>query len=159
MADDTPPIFVRRSVRGSGTKWSSWLVTINPNKRPKGETKVEVRADAERLISTLQGELDELVTGDVFPGIIKFLEEGHSWKRQYIEQVKAEYNIEIGPKTGAIHAHAVIEIEHRSKIHLDYGAIRSFFRAKGRPIHLDVKVIPGTGNALQYIRKQGRIKI
>lgn len=144
--------------RGEKVFYSTWLVTVNTNKAPQGNTPAEVRADAKRLAAKVERLTAALWSAEsMAAGAVKFLIKGHSFTTDYILKAEAEYAVEIGEVLQRIHSHSLVSIEHRSKIHLDYEYIRRFFieNSDGEftNIHLDVKFVPGRQNALQYLRK------
>jgi len=133
-------------------KFSTFLVTINTQRVPR--TQPEVDRGAEEL----RGIMRQMLTSEGLGRIVKFLTPGHAWQPEYIDDIKAEFSIEIGERFGRLHTHALIEMAHFSKIHLDRVGIQGFFAGEASSFtdkpHVDIRVVRGAQNARQYVGKK-----
>jgi hypothetical protein len=135
------------------TKHSGFFITINTNQAPSDSHTISERAE------TLRGALREVLeTEEGVSSIIKYLDPSGSWDK--IEKVDTEFVVERGTRQHRIHAHAVIHIEHTTKIHISREALEqhilSYFREHGivlPNIYVNIKPISGAGNIRAYLEK------
>jgi len=107
--------------------------------------------------------MDELFTDNGLKEFVKFdfkTRKGrskfphHKYRRPYIQSVDTQYSMEVGEKQHRLHAHAVIEIKHRSQIQLDYAKLRLLVkRCFGQDGHVNGKLLPSRDVLDRYIRK------
>lgn len=152
--DNKPEIKVRgrrqnTTVKKERAKVSNWLLTINSQQR-YDEDDPEKDEDAEVFEDSVNEILKDL------PHYVNVTEEGHSWSKDHIEDVSADYVVEWGPKTRCLHAHVLVKIKHRTKIRLDYEAIRKKIeRDLGVTIYFNSKLVRPSSDdfLLEYISK------
>ena len=124
------------------------MVTVNPNKAPQGLTPQAVKADARRLSEKIR-RITALLWSpqSLANGALKFLIPGHAFTREHVVNVSTNFAVEVGARFNRIHSHSVVQVEHRSMIHLDYAYIRQFFidnsGGEFANVHLDVRFMRG----------------
>jgi len=133
-------------------KHSNFFLTINTNQRfrIRDERDVqEVQEFANRFKDTLT---------HIFDNIQQYLKvpEDSEWNRKYFENINVESAVERSPDTDTVHAHILIKVDHRTKVQLDYDAIKNYILEQmGLPnIHLFNRVYFDTHATLEdYIFK------
>lgn len=95
-------------------KQSNFFITLNTNISPSSEMH-------ERdLVKQLGRGIGKMVTEhEDMKRIIKFLIPGHVYSSRYVLSTETEYAVEKGNKQKRLHVHIWLNVEHKSKIHLD----------------------------------------
>jgi len=143
-------------------KYSNFFLTINTNYRAKSDSDFDTftRAYAEVL--------SEMFNKKKMGAIIRFLppNEDDEWKRPYILKADAHTNLEEGTtvRGGRIHSHSLIEITHKSKIHINARAVKNMvydkmkpYGVKGPYVHVQL-VNEEQKKILSYMRKDEPIE-
>lgn len=142
----------RQTTRGV-VFYSKFLVSLNTNIKPMG---VDHQIFLERKLRNL---IDENFQGPNILANIKILNDPDAdtdTKEQLIEKVNVTFSLEIGKKArgGRLHAHVIVDIRHRTKIHINADRLRDmlliYFGHKG---HVDVKYFPSAEILQDYISK------
>jgi hypothetical protein len=145
---------------GEGERYSNFFLTISTNYRPKDPS------DFQRVANALSNCLEEMLDQDNLGYFVKFLfpYSHHEWNEENIIEVTSHTNIEEGHhKNGKrVGSHSLIQITHRSKIHLDTHEIKKYVDfclrpdVKGSYVHV---AMAGDGfkNLLNYIRKDEEV--
>lgn len=97
---------------------SQWLITFNPN-IPKFQ---DSDADLEEQEAILSDACEDLLHD--IGSYVKFSKEGHTWSTDVIESAQGDHVVERGKRRKQLHAHMLVKISHRSKVSLDYQAIK-----------------------------------
>lgn len=136
---------------------SNFLVTINTNVKPMSpEHEEELSQD---LFNAFESALDM----EVFEDFITFRRANEGMDR--VEQIEIpDWATEVGedPQGSRVHLHALIKIRHRTKIHLNREAIKSYIleqlKSKGvKNIYVNIQFLPDNELAVkQYIHKRGK---
>lgn len=132
-------------------KKSVFAITINSQKNVERMTPI--------LREKFLNILNHLFTQD---NILDFVDcrEGFPCLRNSPEclvQMTADYKIEVGEQYGKIHAHALVEIDHRSVIQVNLRALKSLFREyMGYSLHVNVQAKPqlSSGAWVSYLNKK-----
>lgn len=128
MTDNKPEVKVRgrrqaktTETREDKIKHSQWLWTFNPN-IPKFQ---DGDADLEEQEAILSDACEDLLHD--IGSYVKFTHEkgDHKWSSDIITNAECDHTVERGGKRGQLHAHMLIKISHRSKISLDYAAMKA----------------------------------
>lgn len=156
-----PSVNIKQETKKStNEKFSGFFVTINSNKRSESTKDDTAMANTfRRAVSSFYRQSDILKviydrrTDDVVDP-------------ELLDTIDINYTFELGKRNGAknkLHSHGIIKIRHRTKIKLNYEAIRSWFKKiflaagysdESSSIHLDVKPFGDTNrNLLYYITK------
>lgn len=125
-------------------KYSTWFLTINTNQRSFPRSKLRsvllrIFQDDSMFKALLKGEGIDTVD---FP-----------WS-------SVQFAVEVGPKTGYIHAHALVKIRHQGMLKLNIDLLKSVLLKSLNldGIHLDVR---GMGNSemtlLEYLSKNSSL--
>lgn len=119
-------------------KHSSFFITISTNVAP------EYQSDLQSVGKALNEAMESMLSEDNLKEIVKFLP-GHE-KDKYndvVEAVDGSFAVELGKKArgGRVHGHALVHIDHRSKIHLDRDEIQSFIKLSLFVRGIDLKSI------------------
>ncbi len=119
------------------SKFSAYLITLNSNK---------VSSDAhsdKQLDACLKNALKECLSRDNFEKYLIKLKPGP------IDHIFIRVQGEVGhhPKGKRVHVHAVVEIEHHSKIHLNYKTFMECLRSSYK------KLCPGAKNPYINIQR------
>lgn len=142
-------------------KHSGFLITISTNYRPK--TKEEAKECGEKLRKAVKAMLSDETN---LAKIVKFLppHEDDRWGPDKIIRVTSQFVIERGrDKRGQrIHSHAVLQIDHRSKIHLDKQGIKDVIlpeMAGGctcniKNLYINIKYIRNGRGIRDYLTKE-----
>jgi hypothetical protein len=147
--------------------WSNFLVTIQTNYRAKSD------ADFLEFQDEFYEVLEELFdVKHLDRRLISFIDRPpkfHSkdeWKEPYVDlkATKIRVNIEEGGtrKGGRVHAHAIVQVKHRSLIWIDRDRVRLWINEvmapKVKGSYIDVRLIKDwLKNSLRYIRKDQKI--
>lgn len=88
---------------------------------------------------------------------IRFLHKDHNRNNvEHIDDIKIQSSVEIGKKEKRVHLHALIRIEHRTKLQLDLRKTTTFFKKQLdlKNLYLHVDFIPdNTTSLIKYMRK------
>ena len=135
---------------------SNFFITISTNVKPR------TAQEGSAIGSLLEQGTDRMFSEDVLPAFFRFLPpfEKDTYQAN-LKEIDVDKRVEIGsrPRGGRVHSHALMEVVHDSKIHLNYDAMRQWLRENVRHPritgwHLDVQTIRGNRRAiLDYIRK------
>ena len=129
------------SLSSTDTKYSNFLITINSN-----QSSDDYKAKLKDAFDIFYDSINEFLL---------YLEDGASWSD--IKNVSGEGVLEVGSKLGKIHLHALVCINHNTKIRLDFEQIRLFFGdllgCGPSGFHLDVKMVRDHSNIWRYLRK------
>lgn len=148
--------------------YSSFLVTINLNKvKPRGNRGRRWANVFEAALRELLGRRENL------RGLIKFLPNdddgvlavGLDVRPPYIHSIKSWFGLQEGTKLGRYHAHVLVTIKHKSKIHIDADFVRLYFKTfdhnlpddifrrnePGKNVYVNVKFVKGRGAVVRYI--------
>lgn len=137
-------------------KYSAWFITVNSNQKPKDI------ADARRMSMILKEAFIRMVSDDG-NRIIKVLVPGHRPEPPFVRNIDLKIAGEVGhdPRGGRVHIHAFLEIQHQSKLRLNYKAINEILREKlcNGPegcfpnIYVNIKLTRSTKTIEAYLRK------
>lgn len=97
---------------------SQWLLTYNPNISKFQDDDPQLKEQEDILAEACENLLQNI---DQY---VKFTPEGHSWSTDVIESTNCDFVVERGGKKKMLHCHMLVKISHRSKISLDYQAIK-----------------------------------
>lgn len=100
---------------------SNWLVTINTNRRVPESAQGKWEANMTDLVN-------EELNDDVWYRLIEFLDEDGDESK--IDSFEVIWDVERGPKTGAMHWHFQIKIRHHTRLRLSYKNIRAWFHQR-----------------------------
>lgn len=145
----------RTTSLGKKTKTSSFLITINTNKRypigPQGQSHT-LQLAAEKLRRVTQ-EFTELI--EERGNFIRFMDPEASFTSDWIKGVETEGAIERGAQFDQLHAHVGLTIKHYTRIQLDYKKIREFFiiRLNMANVYVNVQLIPAGQNPRDILKK------
>lgn len=130
-------------------KHSNFIITINTNKKVGVHSK-EAEELAERLEIIGEEVLKELnANGFGF----KYLDGQGSWTPQWIKSVETEGTTEIGPKTGFLHLHMMVLLEHWTKVQVDTKELKEYFsEAWGSPVYVNVEYFMEADRAREVLR-------
>lgn len=135
------------------TKHSGFFITINTNLAPEDD---ELPECAERLRQAVVKLLDD---EDSLKSIITYLDTG-GWDD--IISIKSEHVVEQGSQQHRVHAHAVMHVDHNTKIRLKREAIETIildnFNSFGDGCHLsnvyvNIRAIQVPGSIKAYLEK------
>ena len=117
---------------GAGRRYSKYYITINTNHKAR-------TAQAEQYLKTrLKSFLDNrLPDPDILESMLIFTP-----NLSIIDHVVVEAGVEVGPKTGFVHAHAELLIEHHGQVRL---------KKAGAQAALQRAVIESTGVRGAYV--------
>lgn len=139
----------RRTEKKEKLKYSHWFITLSTNQR----------YDADDPSKDSDAEVFEAVIEDILKNIPKYVKmpDDHAWSTERIEDVDGEYTVEWGPKTKALHCHALIKIKHRSKLQLDYGALKEKVKSELglNEVYMNTRLVKAGGSEwlAEYIDK------
>lgn len=135
---------IRKPIREIKTKAekhqkSSFLLTINTN-----VTDESMIGKLRSVFNIYYHNLDEYITFKDCKGNIDL-----------VDNADCEVAIEKGPIYKRIHLHALIQIEHRTKIHLNLNKMRDFFKDQLglTSFHMNCKYAQSLYNLKEYLRK------
>jgi hypothetical protein len=139
------------------SKFSNFLVTINPNYRPN--TDIEALGMRDRL----REAVTPLFTHEGYKQIIQFPRGGGSYETS-ISNIDSSFSLELGKdnRGSRNHAHAVIKVVHNSYIKLDPRKIGDIVGQNlgVEKVYVNVKALStATQYAEQYINKQGEATV
>jgi hypothetical protein len=143
----------RTSAQKNRIRHSNWLVTVSTNIRPQSNE------ESHRVGNDLHQSVKSMLTSENMPNIIDFKVDGDGLDK--IETVRNQFGVELGRGKfgGAIHAHIIIHITHRSNIKLNAERIKEHIKNTTQDdriqnIHINI-AFKGSGKTLeQYIRKE-----
>ena len=130
---------------GPKVKYSRWLITVQPNRKPGtfpgGEPAMRARLQL----------CARILQKDKVQPYVYLLKKEHSFERNVME-VDVDSAIEKGPR-GFLHAHMYLSIKHTTALRLSYPVLRSAFsKILGVPkAHFDAKLVKG-GETLDQVR-------
>lgn len=142
----------RQTTRGT-VFYSKFLVSLNSNIKPKS---LEHQIFLERSMRNL---IDNNFQGRKILPNIKILDNEDAdidEKEHLLEKIDVTFSLEIGKKArgGRLHAHVIVDIRHRTKIHIDAARLRDqllmYFGIRG---HVDIKYFPSAEILQDYISK------
>ena len=139
-----------RKERAKPAVSSNFFLTLNSNQRYEPEDPHR-EEDAEAVEDVVKEIVQNL------PRYVKIIEKNHKWSTDVIEDVDVEYAVEYGEKSKALHAHILVRIKHRSRVQLDFEAIkRDFAHGLGlKNVYFDSRLLraPSDHFLQEYIRK------
>lgn len=144
--------------RRKQNKHSGFFITINTNFNPK-EADQHGYDCAQRLRKAVKAMLTE---EDRLKRIVKFLIPD-TWSTETIKKISSQFVVERGrhAKGSRIHSHAVLHIEHTSKIQLDIPKIKEeilpFFQGgpcNVKNLYVNVKAIRANYGVRNYLTKE-----
>lgn len=144
--------------RRKQNKHSGFFITINTNFNPK-QAEENGYDCAERLRKAVKAMLTE---EERLKRIVKFLIPD-TWSNETIKKIDSQFVVERGrhAKGSRIHSHAVLHIEHTSKIQLDIPKIKEeilpFFQdgpCNVKNLYVNVKAIRANYGVRNYLTKE-----
>lgn len=120
---------------------STFIVTINTLVTDKFVTKEKLQTTINEWYNTsIEQHIKFLIPSDAL---------------DKIDAINMEVALEVGEIYQRVHAHAIVTIKHRTRIHLDATKMRSFFKDKLglKSVHLNIQYAPSTFNLKRYIMK------
>lgn len=165
MADDDVPVTIRShglaevsaaeaaEAKKGRLKHSNYFITVNTNQVFTDFQGAQLQAAVAQLDSIWLGILKH---------IRNYFKVPEDFKPNMVKGIEAEYSIEVGPKTKMLHLHAVLLIQHRTTLQLDYQLIKKaiisqlYPQGGGKTIHFDSRYFKDAKTTLLgYIRKNG----
>lgn len=128
------PVVPSKIREGGIPKNSNWFISINPNKSPYNKDGSKNREYIDRFQDVFNEFLDN---------IDRFVSTKKGFTRLDDRNYSAEPTIEVGGKFKRLGAHLMLEIDHNSRIFLNYDKIRDYFRTNltdGGDINLYVEL-------------------
>lgn len=141
-------------------KRSGWLITVNTNQRfPSPEA-------AKPFMLGLQAAMREVLSN--LEKYVLFAPAGHKWGPDLILAAKARQGVEFGPVNHLVHTHSLVQIQHRSRIRLDYAAIKrdvasymverypdwmTYSNGEAKRLYFNFKSFTPSGQLADYVRK------
>jgi len=130
---------------------SNFLVTLNLNQQyHKDEHKQNVENDMEifdQLINEMLQNIDQLIR----------LPEDVEYNDDTVEDVSADYTIEIGSQKKQIHTHIMLKFKHYTQIQLNFRKIKEFFKTKLglNNVYMQAKLLRASAseNVIDYLNK------
>lgn len=167
LANRTPaPIHSTTPIRK--LRESKFFLTINPNFRPKTDQESHERSQDFAFV------LDRVFSQPAFPWLFKFGQFDPVYQQDtvaHIKSVDVDCAVELGEKQKRMHAHAIIDVRHESKVTINPKAVgemvqscmnylatvknqRPFFSGKAMYVHVKVLQQKNPVAAMKkYIRK------
>lgn len=161
-----PPVLSPTPIRK--LRESKFFLTINPNFRPKTDEESHERSKDFAFV------LDRVFSQPAFPWLFKFGQFDPAYQQDtlvHIKSVDVDCAIELGEKQKRMHAHAIVDVRHESKVTIDPKAVghmvqscmnylaekkqqRPFFTGKAMWVHVKVLQQKNPVGAMKkYIRK------
>lgn len=128
-----------KKVKRHGVRVSKFLISVNSQ-----QANESYRDKVRQCLVEMNEVLERL---------IKFIEPGGNLS--LIDSSHMIAVVEKGPKFGKWHAHMILTVKHRTKIHIDREKLDLCWKAVlGLPsIHVNIKWVPGHENAEEYLFK------
>lgn len=134
-------------------KVSVFLLTINTQQVYKRDDQATAYGQSFEQI------LNEMFNEQNLGNFVTFLEDPNyqgqqRWESPFVEESEIGGGVERGTN-GAIHAHLIVKIVHRTKLQLDRHAISTYLTQQlGVTPHIDIKHNNGAAAMEAYVRKQ-----
>lgn len=158
-----PTIREVTNVQRTGLKKSSFLITINSNLKAPTQAEADAIGAIMRDIITGSGQM---FSKEHLPLMIQFLAPGGNASK--IEKADVQFGIEVGDKEKRPHAHIVLNLYHRTKLHMDPQYIKEWFTkqmnkrllAAGRAklngfVYVNIRAIKTAWDVEEYLKKTG----
>ena len=129
-------------------KHSTFFITINTNVPDYHDESGEVKQRFATLI-------DFIFQPSVIRRMLRVAVDDHPEGLETIESIDGEYVLDIGPEMRCIHAHARVNVTHRSVLQYDIETLRTVVNTvMGRKTHIHVKSRRNHEKSLEnYIKK------
>jgi len=135
-------------------KFSSFLLTINPNQSyDPGDVK-SIKKASKKLKKSIDGLFNEGNIGKLIK--INNEKDKEKDKKEIIRDINIHKSLEYGKEKGKLHAHLFVVINHYSKIQLDNQKIRSELKEDLGSIYYNNTLVRNkedAQNILEYISK------
>ena len=129
-------------------RWSNFLITVNTNKRHQNKDP-EFRAQEKKLRETM----DTLLEDANLRRLIVIDGPGDSYDKS-IATINIDGMTEIAPTTSTLHIHVLVSIHHRTKLKLDYEALKRDICAALGPCYVYNRVYSSAEtNVRDYVYK------
>jgi hypothetical protein len=126
------------------------LITINTNQR-YGEGDRSRENDEKALEQVTTRFLRNLKS------YVKVLEPNAAWDTNHVFKVNCQYAVEVGQKKGRLHTHVLVQIDHNTRIHLDYRKVKEHYQNQlGLPtVYFNAKLVRPRGESWleNYVQK------
>ena len=135
LAKKEDPVLIEQNLEEYNVHKTEFMCTFNPDKVDGDYEAIS----PEELLTSVKEWYNQCI-----PAQLNYLDPRYNFETSVIN-IKAEYNLEEGPKFRRLHAHARIIILHKPecKIHIDLVAMRAWFYERlGRNIYIHVKYVP-----------------
>ena len=131
-------------------KKSKLLVTINTNKTTKF-------IDKDKFNECIK---DTFSNNDNMKKIIKIKIPSHDHSDKFVGDTYVIYATEIGPKFHRVHSHVLLDITHKTNLHVDIPMLKQLIKLTCPEIDgdfkVDIRVIKDdTASVINYLRKMG----
>lgn len=132
-------------------KWSNFLVTVNLNASA---------ANSDAVVSELIDGVYGMASSEWLWEWLRKYENGSRVRfegedKQLVERVRLRVALEEGgTQNQSLHAHILVEVQHRTMVQVDYRGIKDVFtHYTGANPNVNVKFIKGSGEERDYILK------
>lgn len=135
--------------------WSNWHITANLNQRGIGQA-----AQLESVRRLRDFCHDSLMRPPMLWQWLKHYtgggrEDFTPEEQQYVERIRARVSIERGDgANGSIHAHILLEVQHRTRVHIDPAALSALIKAEfGEQANIRSRFVRGDGDDRDFLLK------
>jgi hypothetical protein len=130
---------------------SNFFITLNLNQQyHKDEHKANIDDDMEIFDGLLVEFLNHIEHYVRLP-------EGVEYNDNNVKDVSADYVVELGSIKKQIHAHIMVKFTHHTKIQLNFGKIKEFFKKKLglKNVYMQAKLLrmSSSENIIDYLEK------
>ena len=130
----------------SKVKYSRYLITVNPNRKPG------TFPGGEQGLRTRLALCARILQKDKIKPYVYILKKEHSFEKNILT-VEVDADIEKGGVRGFIHTHIYLSIKHTTSLRVSYPVVRAAFaKILGVPKpHFDAKLIKG-GETIEQVK-------
>lgn len=130
-------------------RYSTWLITVNPNKRVSDETSPEFQQLSEKLVN-----IGRDIFLNNFYDYIKITDPDGSYNDILKDEVNVEAGVEIAPKTRCVHMHVLLKIPHRTKLQFDFEKMKNDMQQHfDTNIYYNYKIVKYNSSLDNYVNK------